>query len=191
MKFVAQSADTTGVGFVNRLELEHPSKRLFHSGFVCGGVAIGDVDGDGRPDLYLVSGPGANRLYRQVSDLKFEEIGGPADGSNVVGGGQAWGAGAAMVDIDNDRDLDIYVCNYDSPNQLYINQGKGTFQEAGSDYGLDVVDSCLLPTFCDYDRDGDLDLYLLTNRYYRKGGRPRKPPFAMRNGRPYVLPEFE
>ncbi len=96
-----------------------------------------------------------------------------------------------MVDIDNDGDLDIYVCNYDAPNELWINDGGGRFQEQAARWRLDCVDASLTPAFCDYDRDGDLDLYLLTYKYYRSGGRPQQPPVGMRGGRPFVLPEFE
>ena len=185
--FTQLSSDETGVDFTNRLDLDHRLKRLYHSGFASGGIAAGDVDGDGRVDLYLVSGAHENRLYRQTDNFRFEDV----TESAGVSGGESWGAGAAMIDIDNDDDLDIYVCNYDSPNQLYINMGTGEFREAAHEFGLDLIDACLTPAFCDYDRDGDLDVYVLTNRLYRAGGRPKKPPFGMRNGRPYVLPEYE
>ena len=187
MRFQEISADQSGIQFASRLDLDHPMKRLYHSGFACGGVAVGDVDGDKRPDIYFVSGPHGNRLYRQSNDFQFEDVSDKAQ----IDGGDAWGAAAAMVDIDDDGDLDIYVCNYDSPNQLYLNDGTGGFREGAAEFKLDLVDACLLPAFCDYDRDGDLDLYLLTNRYYRAGGRPQKPPFEMRAGQPRVLKEFQ
>ena len=177
----------TGIDFIHRLDPKHAMRRLYHSGFVCGGVAVGDVDGDGRVDLYLISGPGPNQLYRQVADFQFENVTAKAN----VDGGDAWGAGAAMADIDNDGDLDIFVCNYDAPNLLYVNRGDGTFVESAKAANLDVADASLMGTFCDYDRDGDLDLYLLTNRFYREGGRPSQPPVAFENGVPHVLPEHE
>ncbi len=177
----------TGVDFVSRLDPAHPMRRIYYSGYACGGVAVGDVDNDGRADLYLVNGAEANRLYRQVGDFEFEDVTTAAG----VDGGDAWGAGAALVDIDNDFDLDIYVCNYDAPNQLYVNQGDGRFVESAAAWGLDLVDASLFPAFGDIDRDGDLDLYLLTNRYRREGGRPASPPFQIVAGKPAVLPEFE
>ena len=61
----------TGVAFQNRIDITHPLKRLYHSGFVCGGCAIGDVDGNGRPDLFFASGPGPNQLYLQTGPLTF------------------------------------------------------------------------------------------------------------------------
>ena len=108
-----------------------------------------------------------------------------------VGGGDAWGAGATAVDIDGDTFVDIYICNYDAPNQLFLNQRDGTFREAAPEFGLDIIDASLMPTFCDYDRDGDLDVWILTNRYYREGGRPQQPPFEQAaDGRYVVKGEF-
>ena len=180
--------EMTGVAFQNDIDITHELKRLYHSGFVCGGVAIGDVDGDGRPDLFFASGPGENRLYRQTEvAFRFEDVTERAG----VAGDEAWGTGAALADIDNDGDLDLYICNYDSPNQLYLNDGRGQFEECASRFGLAQVDACLMPTFCDYDRDGDLDVFLLTNRYYREGGRPAQPPFEqLPGGKARVKAEF-
>lgn len=175
----------TGVHFENRIEADHPLARLYHSGFACGGVAIGDIDSDGRPDLYLVNGPGLNRLYRQVDDFRFEDV----TGQTGLDGGEHWGAGAAMADIDNDGDLDIYVCNYDAPNQLYLNQGQGNFLEAAIEHGLDISDASLMPSFCDYDRDGDLDIFIVTYRHYREGGLPEIAGYQV-NGEAKVMEEF-
>ena len=186
--FSKLSSTKTGINFINEIDLKQPMKRLYHSGFVCGGVALGDFNLDGELDIFFVSGSGKNKLYLQKNNFKFEDAG-PSSG---IEGGNDWGAGVAAIDIDGDNDLDLYVCNYDSPNSLFINDGKGKFKESAKKYGLDVVDASLLPTFCDYDNDGDLDVYLLTNRYYRKGGRPAKPPFQKSaDGKVVVLPEFQ
>ena len=180
-------ATTTGIDFANHLVDEHPDNRLYHSGFVCGGVAIGDVDGDGLADVYVVSGPESNKLYKNRGNFRFEDVTQQAN----VDGGSIWGTGAAMVDIDNDGDLDIYVCSYDAPNLLYVNDGKGKFTEQAKRWKLDIVDASLTAAFHDFDCDGDLDVYLLNNRYYRKGGRPKKPPFALKDGRPEILEEYK
>ena len=186
-RFERLASDYTGLHFINPLDTSHPRKYLYHSGTACGGIAIGDVDGDGLPDIFLVSGPGTNKLYRQIGDMKFEDVTDEAG----VGGGDAWGTGATMVDIDGDGDLDIYVCNFDAPNAVYVNLGDGAFVDRAEEMKLDVVDASLMASFCDYDRDGDLDMFLLTNRFERPGGWPAKDPVGVRNGRVYLLPGAE
>ena len=86
--FSLQSPNDTGVHFSSPIDLKHPDKRLYLSGFVSGGIAIGDIDGDRRPDLYLTSGPRKNKLYRQTSDFEFEDI----TASAGVDGGAGWSA---------------------------------------------------------------------------------------------------
>ncbi|MEM7386157.1 MAG: VCBS repeat-containing protein, partial [Verrucomicrobiota bacterium] len=172
---------------------DHPLNHLYGSGFEAGGVAIGDVDNDGRADLYFASSPGRNRLYRQIGDFEFEDITEAAG----VDGGMTWGRGPTFVDIDNDGDLDLYVANYGADNLLYINEGatdKGgitRFTESASSYGLNVNDASLTPTFCDYDRDGDLDMYLLTNQFQWPGPGSPQNMFVIREGVPTIKPEFE
>ena len=185
--FESLASDRSGIDFVNPIDTEHPRKFLYASSMGCGGIAIADVDQDGLADIYLSSGPRKNRLYRQVGDLRFEDI---TDAAGVDGD-NSWGTGVALVDIDGDGDLDIYVCNYVEPNQLYIQQDNLTFKEEAAAWGLDIVDASHTPAFCDYDADGDVDLYLLTNRHYRVEGFPEKQALLIKNGRPYVLPEFE
>ena len=135
--------------------------RLYAVSFASGGLSIGDVNGDGWPDILATGGPVANRLYIQEKPGLFKEN--PAFSAAATSA--VWSAGAAMVDIDGDEDLDLYICHYDSPNSLYINDGNGAFSEEAARFGLDIRDACLMPAFCDYDRDGDLDLYLLTYQY--------------------------
>ena len=72
--FSPLSPNATGVVFQNDIDISHPLKRLYQSGFACGGVAIGDLDGDALPELFLASGPGSNRLYRQTAPLQFDDI---------------------------------------------------------------------------------------------------------------------
>ncbi len=176
----------TGIDFVSPVDLAHPQSFLYHSGTATGGVAIGDVDGDGKPDVFLASGPRANKLYRQTGALKFEEV------VCGVNGGDAWGGGVAMADVNGDGRLDIYVCNYDAPNQLFINLGPGKkgepvrFAEQAKEFGLDLVDASHSAYFADYDGDGDLDVYLLTNRYDDPAGFNPIMPTEMKDGVPVM-----
>ncbi len=181
-RFKLLSPESSGVTLVNPIDIKHPTKRVYHSSSACGGVAIGDVDLDGKLDFFASSGPRDNALYLQTGDLVFKDV---AVAKGVTGGGDAWGVGASMIDIDNDGDLDIYVVNYDHPNQLYINQLIGedgkrskkglSFVEQAKEMGLAVADGSIEGAFCDFDRDGDLDMYLLTHQVYRKDGRPKDP----------------
>jgi hypothetical protein len=185
-QFERLAPDQSGVDMTIPIDTQHALKRLYSGGFFCGGVSIGDLDGDGRPDLFLVNGPGPNRLYRQRDELVFEDITSQAG----VDGRDDWGVGSALVDIDNDGDLDIYLCNYEKPNRLFINDGKGQFREAAAEYGLDFVDSSVFAAFCDYDRDGDLDCYLLTNRVFRPGGLPSDLKLITQAGRVALPKEY-
>ena len=112
--FVKVPPAYTGIEFLNRIDKDHDDSRLYISGFASGGIAIGDVDGDELPDVYLTNGPGQNRLYRNMGNLRFEDI---TEHSGVALEG-IWSAGPAFADFDNDGDLDLHVCNYDSPNSL-------------------------------------------------------------------------
>lgn len=135
--------------------------REFTLGAVETGIAVGDFDRDGRPDIYAVSRNGPCALYLQVAPFKFFNVA-PAAGvdcSEVAAGR----VGATVVDINQDGWPDIYVCLYDSPNLLFINNGDGSFTEQAKSYGLDVKDASVHASFADYDRDGFLDCYLVTN----------------------------
>ena len=141
--------------------------RLFREltlGAVETGVAVADFDRDGRKDIFAISKNGACALYRQTVDFQFWDIAGmagvavppPEDGVSS-------NTGATVVDINQDGWPDIYVCRYDLPNLLFVNEGDGMFTERAKDYGLDVKDASVHATFADYDRDGHLDCYLVTN----------------------------
>jgi hypothetical protein len=147
----------SGVQFTNLLRKENSYTYLTNGA----GMAAGDYDGDGLVDLYLVSQDGPNQLFRQKAPLQFENV---TQKAGNVDGGDAWGAGASFADVDGDGDLDLYVCNLEAKNLLYENQGDGTFRENAAKFGLDIAAASMMAAFADYDRDGQLDLYLLTNR---------------------------
>jgi hypothetical protein len=152
-----------------------------HQEFVYGaigtGVAIGDFDGDDRPDVYVVSKTEGGRLFRNLGSWRFEDVTERAGVSGVsmswaetakswIGLGDTsapWFQGATFADVDNDGRLDLYVCRFGQPNLLFMNQSDGTFTEEAAARGLAVSDASGVGAFCDYDRDGWLDVYLQTN----------------------------
>ena len=185
--FSRLSPSATGVDFVNPILPNHPRAYLYASAMGCGGVTVGDFDSDGLPDLFFTGGPVPSRLFRQTGDLKFKDVTIEAG----LLGPESWSTGASMIDIDNDGDLDLYVCNYDAANQLFINRGDGTFIDEAKAYGLDFATAGHTPAFGDLDNDGDLDLYLLTNFFYDPRGLITEPIVGMVDGKPAVLPDFE
>ena len=133
-------------------------------GAIGSGVGIGDFDHDGRPDLFVANKVESCRLFRNLGDFKFEDItekAGVKDTGRVDAG--PWKQGVAVADVNNDGWLDVYVCRFNAPNLLYINQQDGTFKESAAAFGLDLTDATNMAAFCDYDRDGWLDVYIQTN----------------------------
>ncbi|MEK6478988.1 VCBS repeat-containing protein [Catalinimonas sp. 4WD22] len=171
--FRLMSAEETHIDFQNTVENSREfniyTYRNFYNG---GGVAIGDVNNDGLPDLYFTANMGENKLYLNHGDFTFEDIT-PSAG---VAGSRAWSTGVSMVDINGDGLLDIYVCNSgdvegdDRQNELFINQGSDaqgipSFTEEAEAYGLADMGYSTQAAFFDYDKDGDLDVYLLNNSF--------------------------
>ncbi|MDB4921357.1 VCBS repeat-containing protein [Mucilaginibacter sp.] len=135
-----------------------------------GGVGIGDFNNDGLQDIYLVGNAVSNKLYLNKGDMKFDDV---TKEAGVAGSG-GWGRGVAVVDINNDGLMDIYVCytllndSVKRRNLLYVNQGLDKsgiphFKEMGKEYGLDINIHSTMASFFDYDNDGDLDMYLTVN----------------------------
>jgi hypothetical protein len=135
--------------------------REFTLGAIETGLAVADFDRDGWLDIYVVSKNGPCALYRQTAPFKFTNI--AAAAGVDCASSPAPKIGATVVDINQDGWPDIYVCRYDAPNLLFVNNGDGTFTERAHQYGLDVKDASVMATFADYDGDGFLDCYLVTN----------------------------
>jgi len=156
--FSSLTSTETGIDFIH--DWFPPERYPFdlETAMAGGGVAIGDYDNDGYPDVYLTRPSGGNRLFRNLGNFKFE------DATESAGlAKRFWGQGASFVDIDNDGDLDLHGCAHAALNRLYLNNGDGTFREAAAEFGLDFRGASVMMTFADYDLDGDLDGYLTTN----------------------------
>nr|WP_294948692.1 VCBS repeat-containing protein [uncultured Mucilaginibacter sp.] len=129
------------------------------------GVASADFNNDGLEDLYFTSNQGENKLYLNKGHLAFEDI---TTKAGLKGAGN-WKTGVTVVDINGDGLKDIYVCvvsnfkGFKGKNQLYINNGDLTFTESAARYGLDFAGFSTQASFFDYDKDGDLDMLLLTS----------------------------
>ena len=161
--FTTLPSEQTGLKAGNAYDDPAMWRQLYHefnSGAIGTGVAIGDFDGDGRPDVFVVSKTGPNHLFRNLGGFRFEDV---TVRAGVAGPAGAWKQGAAFADVNNDGWLDIYVCRFGAPNLLYVNQGDGTFREEAAARGLALVDASNMAAFCDYDRDGWLDVYIQTN----------------------------
>jgi hypothetical protein len=126
------------------------------------GVAVGDFDKTGMLDIFVVSRNGPCALYRQTSPFTFVNVATPA-GVDCTQNGPGSVTSATVVDINQDGWPDIYVCRFDAPNLLFVNNQDGTFTEKAKQYGLDIKDASVEATFADYDGDGNLDCFLLTN----------------------------
>ncbi len=161
----------TGVRFENRVE-DRPDFNVFtyRNYYNGGGVALGDLTGDGLPELFLTSNLAENRLYLNEGDFRFRDVTERAR----VGGRGAWATGVTFVDIDGDGRLDIYVSYAGDvepgrrANELYIHRGLDAdgvprFTEGAAEYGIADEGYGTHAAFFDYDRDGDLDLYVVNN----------------------------
>lgn len=166
------SPEESGVNFRNDLvfdkEFNIYTYRNFYNG---GGVGLGDVNNDGLIDIYFTANQGPNKLYLNKGNFHFEDITDKAG----VGGTKAWSTGVSLADVNADGWLDIYVANSgdvkgdSKENELFINNGDLTFTEKAAEYGIADRGFATHAAFFDYDKDGDLDLYILNNSYQSIG----------------------
>ncbi|RFS16682.1 VCBS repeat-containing protein [Emticicia sp. C21] len=175
--FTKLPSDQTGIQFSNRIT-ENDTMNIIAFEYVYngGGVAMGDFNNDDKVDVYFTGNQVANKLYLNKgtdknNELKFTDV---TTQANVSGEGK-WCNGVAVVDINNDNLLDIYISASvkkvanQRANILYVNQGVGkngipTFKEMAADYGIADTTHTTNSVFFDYDNDGDLDLYVLVNQ---------------------------
>jgi hypothetical protein len=175
----------SGIDFVNMVVESDDANILdymyFYNG---GGVSVGDINNDSLPDLFFVSNQGDNALYLNLGNLKFKNITEQAG----IAGNSDWNTGSVMADVNGDGFLDIYVlavvgiCGFEGRNELFINQGDATFKEEARNYGLNVDTYSGSAAFFDYDKDGDLDMYLLNQAVHTDNS---FDPVSLTNRRSY------
>ena len=189
--FSALGASRTGITHANTVDDEHA---LANRNLLIGaGVALADVDADGRVDVFLASVEAPPALYRNTGDFHFEDVT-AASGLSMPGRAAT---GAVFADVDGDRDLDLLVGTLGGPLGLFVNDGKGHFTNATATAGLDSGLAATTLTLADVDGDGDLDLYVAT--YKVRNALDAYPPQARAfdqvvkkvDGRYQVLPEWQ
>lgn len=178
--FETTGSNQTGVDFKNTiLDSDTLTVLDFEYLYNGGGVGIGDINNDGLQDIYFTANMTSGRLYVNKGNWKFEDVTATAGVSTSV-----WVNGVSMVDINQDGYKDIFLCvagTRNTPpakkkNLLFINNGDETFTESAESYGLQGTDHNIQSAFFDYDKDGDLDVYLLRNafvEYSRNRARPK------------------
>ncbi len=166
--FELLSPEATGLHFENKVEEKEDFNIISYRNFYNGaGVAVGDINNDGLPDIYFCSNQQKNKLYLNKGGLRFEDI---TDKAGVAGT-KSWSTGVTMADVNADGYLDIYVCNSgdikgdNKENELFINNKNGSFTEKAKEYNLNNQGYSTHASFFDYDRDGDLDCYILNNSF--------------------------
>ncbi|MBJ7882914.1 CRTAC1 family protein [Gelidibacter salicanalis] len=159
--FNTLDASVSGIDFSNTLT-ENDSLNYFTYSYLYmgGGVAVGDINNDGLKDVFFTGNQVSNKLYLNKGNLQFEDI----TKKSGVSGDERWYTGVTMADVNADGFLDIYcsVAGKFTPksNELYINNQDGTFTEKAEEYGLADAGQSVQATFFDYDKDGDLDVYV-------------------------------
>lgn len=176
-KFRLVSSGESGITFKNQVtetvDFNIFNYLYFYNG---GGVATGDVNGDGLLDIYFTANQQDNKLYLNQGNLKFKDV---TEASRVEGF-KGWATGVTMADVNGDGKLDIYVSYlgdyliYKGKNQLFINEGNDQngnpkFSDQAREYGLDLIGFSTQAAFFDYDCDGDLDMFMLTHSVHKNG----------------------
>jgi enediyne biosynthesis protein E4 len=166
--FIKLDSAQTGVGFANMVSDQQEYNILTYRNFYNGGgVALGDINNDGLPDIFFTANLGDSKLYLNKGNFKFDDI----TSSSLIKSKRGWRTGVTMADVNGDGWLDIYVCNSgdikgdNKENELYINQHNNTFKEEAKSYGLNDPGYTTHVSFFDYDLDGDLDCYILNNSF--------------------------
>ncbi|MDL5512275.1 VCBS repeat-containing protein [Arenibacter sp. M-2] len=164
--FTVMYSMETGINFINEIpESSAMNSMVYEYFYNGGGVAIGDIDNDGLPDIYFTSNLKENKLYKNNGHFQFEDITKTAK----VEGSFGWTTGVTMADVNADGWLDIYVCKSgkgkaeNRENLLFINNKNGSFKEEAQEYGLNFSGYSTQAAFFDFDKDGDLDMFLLNH----------------------------
>jgi hypothetical protein len=163
------SSSETNITFENNV-IDTPQFNIlnylyFYDG---GGVAVGDLNNNGLPDIFFVGNMVPNKLYLNKGDFRFEDI---TEKAGVGGDEGSWSTGVTMADVNGNGYLDIYISrvnylNKEGPNQLFINNGDLTFTEKAAEYGLDFRGYSTQAVFFDYNNSGRLDLFLLNHSFH-------------------------
>ncbi len=172
MLFEVLGPDRSGINFVNLIKETPIMNGIFYEYlYNGGGIGVGDFNGDDLPDIYFTANLTSNKLFINKGELRFEDV------TSVAGmkGEYGFHTGVSVVDINADGKMDIYICKsgkFDDPdkkrNELYVNQGNNEigipkFAEESETYGLDLPHQSTQAAFFDYDKDGDLDMFLLNH----------------------------
>ncbi len=169
--FARMPSSWTGIAFENRIpDTQGENVFTYRNHYNGGGVAIGDLNGDGLPEVVLTSNSGGVTLYLNEGQFRFRDV------TEAAGlrANAAWTTGVAIADVDGDGRLDLYISRGGMPrpegraNALFLNQGNGPdsvphFVDRAKAWGVGDGGYSIQAAFLDYDRDGDLDLFLINN----------------------------
>lgn len=186
-RFTLMNSSSTNISFNNKIKDTKESNILLYANFYGGaGIGVGDFNNDGLQDLYFAGNLVDDKLYFNQGDLKFKDV---TENSGIVNDG-GWSTGVTIADVNNDGYVDIYVSRElydDNPNLrsnlLYINNTDGTFTESAKKYGVDDSQRTRHATFLDYNKDGFLDLFLLTQP-------PNPGGYSIFSGTELLKPEY-